>query len=143
MMPFLKKTQRTNWYPCLFYRLEANLMKQRTDGSFSIAYTLEDQKYQFRYLFDKTYWIEEPDCDGTESNPFGSKNLRSPDPKVVNRIVIGPYQVEIGLRSSKKFLYVLDKYTLNSEYQCLFCFLSFVRSKANTQLFNKNFPLNI
>ena len=49
-------------------------MKQRTDGSFSIVYTLEgSKKYQFRYLFDKTYWIEEPDCDGTESNPFGSK----------------------------------------------------------------------
>jgi hypothetical protein len=50
-------------------------MKQRSDGSYSIAYTLEGTtKYQFRYLFDKTYWIEEPDCDGTESNPFGSKN---------------------------------------------------------------------
>ena len=50
-------------------------MKQRPDGSYSIAYTLESsKKYQFRYLYDKAYWIEEPDCDGTEANPFGSKN---------------------------------------------------------------------
>ena len=50
-------------------------MQQRSDGSFSIAYTLDASKqYQFRYLYEKTHWIEEPDSDGTESNPFGSKN---------------------------------------------------------------------
>ena len=50
-------------------------MQQRSDGSFSIAYTLDASKqYQFRYLYEKTHWIEEPDSDGTEANPFGSKN---------------------------------------------------------------------
>ena len=50
-------------------------MPKRSDGSYSIAYTLDASKqYQFRYLYEKTHWIEEPDCDGTEANPFGSSN---------------------------------------------------------------------
>jgi hypothetical protein len=50
-------------------------MKHRPDGSYSVVYTLEGSKrYQFRYLYDKAFWVEEPDCDGTEANPFGSEN---------------------------------------------------------------------
>ena len=49
-------------------------MQQRSDGSFSIAYTLDGSKrYRFRYLYEKIHWIEEPDSDGTEANPFGFK----------------------------------------------------------------------
>ncbi|MCF8241816.1 MAG: isoamylase early set domain-containing protein [Melioribacteraceae bacterium] len=50
-------------------------MKKLKDGSFSITLDLEkDKKYQFRYLLDGKYYLNDDESDDFVLNPFGSEN---------------------------------------------------------------------
>jgi hypothetical protein len=47
-------------------------MKKARNGSFGITIELEpEKKYQFRYLMDKTIWLNEDEADAFVPSPFG------------------------------------------------------------------------
>jgi hypothetical protein len=50
-------------------------MKERKDGTFYTAVTLESGKeYQFRYLLDNVRWENDWNADGYEPNDLGTEN---------------------------------------------------------------------
>jgi 1,4-alpha-glucan branching enzyme len=52
-----------------------NPMKERKDGTFYTAVTLESGKeYQFRYLLDNVRWENDWNADGYEPNDLGTEN---------------------------------------------------------------------
>lgn len=53
----------------------ANPMKERNDGTFYTAVTLETGKeYQFRYLIDNERWENDWDADAYEPTEHGTEN---------------------------------------------------------------------
>lgn len=53
----------------------ANPMKERKDGTFYTAVTLEKGKdYEFRYLLDNERWENDWDADAYASNELGIEN---------------------------------------------------------------------
>lgn len=53
----------------------ANPMKERKDGTFYTAVTLEKGKdYEFRYLLDNERWENDWDADAYASNKLGIEN---------------------------------------------------------------------
>ena len=54
---------------------ETHPMKQRKDGGWQIAVDLEPGgEYQFRYLVDEQWWLNDPQADGYVPNPYGEQN---------------------------------------------------------------------
>ena len=54
---------------------EANPMKEKKDGTFYTAMTLETGKdYQFRYLLDDDRWENDWDADAYTPNEIGTEN---------------------------------------------------------------------
>ncbi len=52
-----------------------NKLAKRKDGSFSATITLKTgREYRFRYLMDKSTWMNEPDADDEVPNTFGSRD---------------------------------------------------------------------
>ncbi|PIE56179.1 MAG: glycoside hydrolase [Desulfobulbus propionicus] len=54
---------------------EAVPMKRLKDGSFSITISLQaGASYQYRYILDKSVWVNDPDADGYVANQYGEEN---------------------------------------------------------------------
>lgn len=50
-------------------------MKRQKDGSWQLAVELEpERKYQFRYLIDEQWWLNDPEADEYAPNPYGEEN---------------------------------------------------------------------
>ncbi len=53
----------------------AIILKKKKDGTFSADISLpKDTKQQFKYLVDKTEWINDAEADGELANEYGSTN---------------------------------------------------------------------
>jgi len=53
----------------------AIILKKKKDGTFSADISLpKDTKQQFKYLVDKTEWINDADADGELANEYGGTN---------------------------------------------------------------------
>ena len=51
------------------------LLKKKKDGTFSGEVSLpKDSQHQFKYLVDKTEWLNDEQADGLQSNEFGGAN---------------------------------------------------------------------
>lgn len=58
-----------NWDP------SATPMKRKRDGSFSATlYLPTGKEYRFRYWLDGERWMNDPNPDRLEPNPFGSQD---------------------------------------------------------------------
>jgi 1,4-alpha-glucan branching enzyme len=54
---------------------DANPMKRRKDGTFSVAVSLKPgQQYRFRYLLDGERWENDGQADGYAPNEFGAED---------------------------------------------------------------------
>ena len=54
---------------------KAHPLKKRKNGEFSTTVSLEAGKpYDFRYLIDNKFWLNDEEADTVEMNRFGSKN---------------------------------------------------------------------
>jgi len=52
-----------------------HIFTRRKDGSFSTTVTLKTgQDYRFKYLVDKSTWMNESDADSELPNTFGTKD---------------------------------------------------------------------
>ena len=50
-------------------------MKKLKDGSFSVTVSLEaDCSYKFRYVLDKSVWVNDPEADEYAANEHGESN---------------------------------------------------------------------
>ena len=50
-------------------------MKQKKDGSFSVEEKLKNGTvHEFKYLVNKTEWMNDPEADGEKQNEFGGTN---------------------------------------------------------------------
>ncbi len=55
------------------WRVEANPLTRRKDGSYSTTLTLKPgQSYRFRYLIDGERWLNDEQADRLVANRFGS-----------------------------------------------------------------------
>lgn len=53
----------------------AIILKKKKDGTFSADISLpKDTKQQFKYLVDKTDWVNDTDADGELANEYGGTN---------------------------------------------------------------------
>lgn len=53
----------------------AHPMRRNSNGEWYIELDLEPhRRYEFRYLCDGERWINDPEADAYESNPYGGKN---------------------------------------------------------------------
>ncbi len=51
------------------------IMSRKKDGTFSCDVSLpKNSRHEFRYLVDKTEWLNDPEADGELANEFGSSN---------------------------------------------------------------------
>lgn len=50
-------------------------MKKLKTGEFTVTLNLEkDKEYQFRYLLDSSYWLNDPEADKQVPNAFQTEN---------------------------------------------------------------------
>ncbi len=51
------------------------LLKKKKDGTFSAEVSLpKDSQHQFKYLVNKTEWLNDEHADGLQPNEFGGAN---------------------------------------------------------------------
>jgi hypothetical protein len=51
------------------------ILSKKKDGTFAAEVQLpKDTKHEFKYLVNKTEWVNDPEADGQETNAFGGNN---------------------------------------------------------------------
>ncbi len=51
------------------------ILKKKKDGTFSADVSLtKDSQHEFKYLVDKTEWVNETDADSESANEYGGTN---------------------------------------------------------------------
>ncbi|MBX9785043.1 MAG: isoamylase early set domain-containing protein [Chitinophagaceae bacterium] len=51
------------------------ILKKKKDGTFSTEVNLpKESKHEFKYLVNKTEWVNEPEADGEAANEYGGSN---------------------------------------------------------------------
>jgi hypothetical protein len=51
------------------------VLSKKKDGSFSADVSLaKDSEHEFKYLVNKTEWLNEPEADNQKANQFGGSN---------------------------------------------------------------------
>ncbi|MGC8878478.1 MAG: isoamylase early set domain-containing protein [Anaerolineae bacterium] len=70
------------WADCIYlvgdfngWDTTAHPMQRNSDGEWYIELDLEaHRRYEFRYLCDGERWMNDPEADAYEPNPYGGKN---------------------------------------------------------------------
>lgn len=54
---------------------EGVILSKKKDGTFAVEVQLpKDTTHEFKYLVNKTEWVNEPEADGVQADSFGGNN---------------------------------------------------------------------